>query len=168
MANSTADKYPGFWRESGATRNGHTGGRPASVRFPWGQYIGIAIAEGRKFGFFFVMEKRKTVVGAVEMWKSRRWRFPRLGADGGKLDVELGRPITRDESFPPSAPSRHFHSASVSVSPGRVVALGKLANPNRNPSNKMTFFRTENPLTKGGESSSGVPSRPDPLVAHVA
>jgi hypothetical protein len=35
-ASSTAGKYPVFWRESGAARNGRTGGRPAPARFPCG------------------------------------------------------------------------------------------------------------------------------------
>ena len=41
-------------------------------------------------GLVFLFEIGKTVVGAVEMWKSRRWRFPRAGGGGGKLDVSLG------------------------------------------------------------------------------
>src|ERR1017187_8965984 len=69
--------------------------------------------EGRRLGFVFLIEMGKTVAGAVEMWESRRWRFPRAGGGGGKLDVELGWPITRDERFPPPPPARHFHSASV-------------------------------------------------------
>src|ERR1700752_2776464 len=69
--------------------------------------------KGGGFGLPFWFDIGKTVAGAVEMWESRRWRFPRAGGGGGKLDVELGPPITRDESFSPPAPPRHFHSALV-------------------------------------------------------
>src|SRR5712692_166363 len=57
-------------------------------------------------------------------------RFPRAVDDGGKLDVELGLLVTRDESFPPSSTARHFHGAPRFVmrffapagSPGIVFA----------------------------------------------
>jgi hypothetical protein len=42
------------------------------------------------FSFVFLFDMGKAVAGAVEMWESRRWRFPRAGGGGGKLDVELG------------------------------------------------------------------------------
>ena len=38
------------------------------------------------FSFVFLFDMGKAVAGAVEMWESRRWRFPRAGGGGGKLD----------------------------------------------------------------------------------
>src|ERR1700680_1158851 len=76
------------------------------------------VPEGREpCCFWFWVEQ---IVGAVGMWKSRRWRFPRAVDDGGKLDVELGLPVRRDESFPPTSTARHFHSAPrfSSAAPG--------------------------------------------------
>ena len=84
---------------------------PSYRRFSFREFPPIGAPEGRKFVFVVVIWIGKTVAGAVGMWESRRWRFPRVGGCGGKLDVELGRLITRDESFPPQPPARHFHSA---------------------------------------------------------
>jgi len=41
---------------------------------------------------FVLVLRLRQIAGAVEMWKSRRWRFPRAVDGGGKLDVELGFP----------------------------------------------------------------------------
>jgi len=45
------------------------------------------------------MGKGEKIVGAVEMGKSRRLRFPRAVGDGGKLDVELGSPRNARRGF---------------------------------------------------------------------
>jgi hypothetical protein len=66
--------------------------------------------------------EKQITVGAVGMWKSRRLRFPRAVDDGGKLDVELGLPVTRDESFPPASTARHFHSALLLFSTHSLYA----------------------------------------------